>query len=104
MDVGIKVRNFREKLNMSRSDFSKVTGISASYLSEIERGIKNPTIEILQKICTAFDVTLSELLEETPSSPMKPEVKEISKTLSNFSTEDIKLLNEFLKSVSKRLH
>jgi len=83
---------------------SIVTGVSASYLSEIELGTKNPTVEILQKICNAFDITLQELLQEMPPSPIKPEVREIAKTLSDFSYEDIQLLNEFLKSVAKKFH
>lgn len=99
MNVGEKIKELREKTKMSRSDFAKVAGISASYLSEIERGLKKPTLNILNKISQAFNVKISEIIGETPGTPLTPELKEIVETLRDFEPEQVVLLKDFLKSL-----
>ena len=99
MDIGAKIKEMRQKMKMSRKEFAKAAGISASYLSEIERGLKRPTVDIILKISKAFNLKISELLDEIPSTPMSPELKELVETLRNFKPEQVKLLSEFLKSL-----
>jgi DNA-binding Xre family transcriptional regulator len=45
-------------------DVSAAAGVSLGYLSEIERGRKEASSELLAAICTALDVPLSEVLRE----------------------------------------
>ena len=42
---------------------AKAAAISMGYLSEVERGIKEPSSEVLAGICLALQVDLEELLE-----------------------------------------
>lgn len=101
MNIGEKIKELREKTKMSRNDFAKVAGISASYLSEIERGLKQPTLNILNKISEAFDIKISEIIGESHGTPLTPELKKIVETLREFKPEQIELLNDFLKSLKK---
>jgi transcriptional regulator with XRE-family HTH domain len=48
--------------DISQSDLSDKLGISKSYLSEIESGKKQPTIDILNKYSSQFDIPLSSIL------------------------------------------
>jgi len=48
--------------DISQSELSDSLGISKSYLSEIESGKKQPTIEILNKYSAQFDIPLSSIL------------------------------------------
>lgn len=48
--------------DISQSDLSEKLGISKSYLSEIESGKKQPTIDILNKYSSQFDIPLSSIL------------------------------------------
>ena len=43
---------------------SLAAGVSLGYLSEVERGRKEASSELLASICTALDITLSEVLRE----------------------------------------
>ena len=47
---------------ISQTDLSTQLGISNSYLSEIEKGKKKPSLEILEKYSKQFDMPLSSLL------------------------------------------
>lgn len=52
----------RSFYDVSQSDLSTKLGISNSYLSEIESGKKQPTIELLTKYSEQFDIPLSSIL------------------------------------------
>jgi transcriptional regulator with XRE-family HTH domain len=56
----------RHRLRQSRTlrDVSAVAGVSLGYLSEVERGRKEASSELLAAICGALDVSLSEVLRE----------------------------------------
>lgn len=48
--------------DMKSIELSKKLGISQSYLSEIERGKKTPTLDLLQKYGEVFNLKVSTLL------------------------------------------
>lgn len=56
------LRLIRSFYDVSQSELSVKLGISNSYLSEIESGKKQPTIEILTKYSEQFDIPLSSIL------------------------------------------
>jgi transcriptional regulator with XRE-family HTH domain len=56
----------RHRLRQSRTlrDVSVAAGVSLGYLSEVERGRKEASSEVLAAICGALDVSLAEVLRE----------------------------------------
>jgi transcriptional regulator with XRE-family HTH domain len=56
----------RHRLRQSRTlrDVSGAAGVSLGYLSEVERGRKEASSELLAAICGALDVSLAEVLRE----------------------------------------
>jgi transcriptional regulator with XRE-family HTH domain len=56
----------RHRLRQSRTlrDVSVTAGVSLGYLSEVERGRKEASSELLAAICGALDVSLAEVLRE----------------------------------------
>jgi transcriptional regulator with XRE-family HTH domain len=56
----------RHRLRQSRTlrDVSAAAGVSLGYLSEVERGRKEASSELLAAICGALDVALAEVLRE----------------------------------------
>lgn len=61
MHIEIKLREVRERKNMSLTKLSELTHISKSHLSNIERGEKEPTLSILIRIALALKVDEKEL-------------------------------------------
>ncbi len=62
MDMGKKIRYYREKYKLKIKDLHEKTDLSISYISEIERGVKNPTLETLSKLSNALGVNISEFI------------------------------------------
>ncbi len=54
---GLKVRQFRQERGWNFEEMSRQTGISVSYLNEIEKGKKYPQPENQQKLATALGIT-----------------------------------------------
>lgn len=55
--LGLKVRQFRQERGWNFEELGKRTGISVSYLNEIEKGKKYPQPENLQKLAEALGIT-----------------------------------------------
>ncbi len=66
--VGINVRRLRKARGYSQEELAFECGLHRTYISGVERGIRNPTVVILDKIAKALKVPPARLLEEsTPS-------------------------------------
>lgn len=61
MHIEIIIKEVRESKNISISELSRMTKISKSHLSNIERGEKEPSISILIRIALALKVDEKEL-------------------------------------------
>ena len=63
--VGLNVRRFREELGASQEQLAFDAGLHRTYVSGVERGVRNPTVVVLEKIAKALKVPSSRLLEES---------------------------------------
>jgi len=60
--AGALIRKARKKLRYTLDDVAKYVGVSANYISELERGIKNnPTDEVIEKIAEFLHIDATEL-------------------------------------------
>ena len=62
--IGDSLRRARTARRRTLRDVSRKAKVSLGYLSEVERGRKEPSSELLAAICEALDVALHELLSE----------------------------------------
>ena len=61
MYIIIKLKEIRQKYNLSLEDLSKKTGISTSHLNYIERGEKEPSLSMIIRIAVALNIDEKEL-------------------------------------------
>lgn len=66
-EVGAAVRAQRERLGLSQERLGQLAGVDRTYVSGIERGVRNPTVESLWRIATALDSKPSTLLADAES-------------------------------------
>ncbi len=60
--LAANVRKAREAKGWSQEDYADRAGIHRTYVSDIERGRRNPTITVVEKLAGPFEMTASELL------------------------------------------
>jgi transcriptional regulator with XRE-family HTH domain len=61
LDVGAFIRAQRERAKMSVRRLADVAGVSNPYLSQIERGLRKPSAEILQLVANALRISVESL-------------------------------------------
>jgi transcriptional regulator with XRE-family HTH domain len=61
--VGQNVRKFRLAQGWSQEEFADQCGLHRTYVSGVERGVRNPTVTVLQKIAKALKVSAGQLLD-----------------------------------------
>ncbi|MBO4703803.1 MAG: helix-turn-helix transcriptional regulator [Bacilli bacterium] len=61
--LGARIRYLRQQKNMTIEDLALEAEINRNYLCDLERGTRNPTVVILNKIAKALDINLSTLFE-----------------------------------------
>jgi len=60
---GRKVREIRLKQGLSQGDVARKLNLHRSYISGIERGVRNPSLKVVQKIAKALEVKVGDLLK-----------------------------------------
>ena len=69
--LGLNLRKLREDQGFSQESFGDHCGLHRTYISGIERGVRNPTVVILDKIAKALKVSAGQLLDETRTASRK---------------------------------
>jgi transcriptional regulator with XRE-family HTH domain len=74
--VGLNLRRYRNLARISQEDLADLAGIDRTYVSGVERGIRNPTVTVLQSLAEALKIDTAALLEKpdipTPHSKHRP--------------------------------
>ena len=60
--LGWNLRRLRQEKGLSQEHFAFEAGIHRTYVSDIERGARNPTITVVEKLAVALGTTASQLL------------------------------------------
>ena len=80
-DLGEFIRDQRRVGHLSLRKLSEMAGISNPYLSQIERGLRKPSAEILQQIARALEISSETLyvragiLEEREGADLVAEIR-----------------------------
>ncbi|MBO8162042.1 MAG: helix-turn-helix transcriptional regulator [Thermosipho sp. (in: Bacteria)] len=87
MNIGEYIKKLREEKNLSINQLALYSDVSAAHISRIERGLREPSPDILKKLATHLGVTYEELMY----------VAGYIKTFSNIKKDDLQ--NEILQHV-----
>ena len=62
-DIGDKIKSERLNKSLKQKELAVRAGISISYMSDIERGRTNPSVQTLKKISDALNIKVSKLID-----------------------------------------
>lgn len=97
--LGGKIRSVRTAHGMSQEELAFKSSISAAHLGQIERAVKNPTIDTIGKIACALDISLAELftLELPAANGERPTV--VNKILATLTAMSESQQRDILKLI-----
>jgi len=91
--LGDYIREQRRDSNVSLRQLAKLAGVSNPYLSQIERGLRKPSAEILQQIAKALRISAEALyiqagiLEQREGSRIVPDAVQADETLTEWQKQ-----------------
>lgn len=70
-EIGSGIRRRRLALGLTLDGLAEASGVSAAMLSEVERGVKNPTVKLAYQIARALGCSLGDLIKEDAAQPVE---------------------------------
>ena len=105
-DVGAFIRAQRERAKLSVRRLAELADVSNPYLSQIERGLRKPSAEILQQIAKALQISAESLYERagflSPDDRPRVGVREAIAADQHLSAEQRQALLNVYESFVKR--
>lgn len=88
--MGDRLRSRRHELGLTLREVAEIAGLSLPYVSNLERGKGNPTLDALRKLARALDLDLGDLVDETPeeSDPIATWMADVPASLMRFRASD----------------
>ena len=67
--LGMRIRFLRKQRHWSQEDLALNAEVNKNYLCDLEKGRRNPSLIILEKIANAFNISLEELFRGIETIP-----------------------------------
>lgn len=94
-EIGKRIARWRKKLGLKQSEVEERADLGYKYLSNIERSISIPSVEVIMRLADALDTTPDEFLVGTYSLE-REEWKNIAELLRPLSDKQLALARNFL--------
>lgn len=98
-EIGKRIRNFRTANNLTQAQLAENLDISTNFISEVETGKKNISLEILCRLCRHYNLSADYILLGKDSSSSSQYT--LSRFLFSLSAEDIPTIIEYLEASMK---
>ncbi len=59
---GNVLKKLRSEKNISQEELGLCTGLHRTYISQLERGLKSPSLRTMSKVCNELGVSLVQLM------------------------------------------
>jgi len=89
LDVGAYIREQRRKAHLSLRNLADRAGVSNPYLSQIERGMRQPSAKILKGIATALEVSAETIFTQAGILDVEPQGSDSSVLRSILRDDDL---------------
>lgn len=98
-DFGLRIKNIRENMKMTKEEFAKLIGISGQYLGLVEHGKNYLSIEKLKVLCDLTNLSADYILFGKDTTV----IDNTKNLLAEFSQEEIESGCETLKKLALML-
>lgn len=61
--LGLNIRRYRKERGLSQEALADAVGLAVTYVGQIERGLRNPTLDIVERLAKALNVKPLDLLQ-----------------------------------------
>ena len=97
--IGSRIRQYRTERGITQEDLAFQINTSAAYISNIERGIKKPSLQKLTEIAEVMHVTVNDFLYSSPYTINTSFDRELQYMLSLCTPEKQKIITKSIAEI-----
>ena len=97
--IGARIKSLRTRKRLTQEELSERVGINAKYLSSIERGLENPTLNTFLAIAEALEVSFDEIFCDLATEDKIAGKELIEELLKTADESQIKMLSKITLAV-----
>lgn len=102
-EFGKRVRELRKKKGLSQEALAQKAGLHYTYIGQVERGKKNPSLKSIEKIANALDTSLPHLFsfleEKSPDDKLRNQIIDL---LKDKDTSTLELLLKVTRAIVEK--
>ena len=100
--LGSRIRQYRKKMKLTQESLALNSGINVSFLGDVERGLKKPSIDSLEKLLKSLGVTFQEFFDfEAEIKPFKDctALEKLNLELQGRPNNEIEMIYKVIKKI-----
>jgi len=100
--VGSRIREYRKRRGITQEALALSANIGVSFLGDVERGNKKPSIDSLEKILSVLNITFIEFFnfnDELKSYKDSTAFEKLNIELQNLSSDEIETIYNIVKQI-----
>ena len=100
-NIGTRLRTAREALGLSQEAVAARAQLNTSYLSQIERGRKMASLEVLMRLSGAVNLSLGELFADREGTSAPPDLREMERLVASVPEAHRPALLELVRAAAE---
>lgn len=100
MKIGEKLKQVRKNAKLTQRELAEKCSMSRSYLADLERDRYNPSIDTLQTIANALNISVNIFFEDDSNKNVEEKTAKAEEDIINSFSDEEKMLLEKVKTLS----
>lgn len=98
---GRRLRQLRQACGYSQEELALRAEITTAYVGQIERGLKNPTVAVIESLCRAMNLSLAEFFQQEGETGQQDEyyLSQVTRLLAGKSQREKEAYLQLLRQV-----
>lgn len=98
--LGKRIVAKRNDRNLMQKDFADMLGIAVNHLSDVERGVKKPSLELLMRISYLLDTPVDHFLMDLPHACCSYAInEELAAILKQCTPQSLKIIHQLAQNL-----
>ena len=97
--IGVRIKELRKRKKITQEKLAENAEINVKYLSKIEMGTKNPTINVFIRIAESLDVDIGAIFNQLVVEDPAKRLPAINALLGQASEEQLKTVLKILSAI-----
>jgi transcriptional regulator with XRE-family HTH domain len=98
-NIGLEIKELREYLGLSQRQLAKISGLTPAAICQIESEQRSPSLDTINKICTALDIEPAYLFRNKQEERTPDKLKALLKE-KKICEADMKQVEKFIQYLS----